>query len=309
MGAKGGARGFLHGAFSPAAHPLRPNCDCQAASDCMHFPGQNPGWWSYDGMADQYEAVAVPHYFAPVAEQLIADLQPARGSRLLDVGAGTAIVGSTVLRKCKNVRVVATDLSLMMLRKAKQRGVPSVVADIGHQPFPSHCFDIVVASFVLNHLDDCAIAIVELGHMLRPAGQLAVTSWARGPSENALGDVWNAIVSNWIDREALRMAVNEALPSEAELSELAKLEAVLEDAGLPVTQSRVVELPVQMTMASYIESRCIAMASRFMMAELPSYDWSAFRQEVTAALVARFGESAVFGTKVNVVVAVRPMEV
>src|SRR2546428_10636336 len=123
----------------------------------MHRAGQRRCWCSYDDIADSYETVAVPHYFAPVAERLIADLQPAPGSRLLDVGAGTAIVGSTVLMRCKNVRVVAADLSLMMLRRARERGISLVVADILRQPFFGRSFDVIVASFVLNHVADCGI--------------------------------------------------------------------------------------------------------------------------------------------------------
>ncbi|HEV8130488.1 MAG TPA: methyltransferase domain-containing protein [Acidobacteriota bacterium] len=269
----------------------------------MHRTRQSPNWWSYDDIAGSYEAIAVPHYFAPVAEELIAGLQLAPGSRLLDVGAGTAIVGSTALKKCKDVRAVGADLSLTMLHRAKERPLLLVAADILHQPFFRRSFDIIVASFVLNHVSDCRVALLELSRILRPAGQLAVTSWATGPSENALGDAWNAVASNWIDRETLHMAVTQALPSEPKLAELAKLTTAVEDAGLRVTQSRVFELPVRMDMASYIESRCIAMASRFMMTELHSHKWKTFKNEVAAALVSRFGELAAFSTKVNIVVA------
>jgi SAM-dependent methyltransferase len=190
-----------------------------------------------------------------------------------------------------------------MLRRAEGRGISSVVADILRQPFFSRSFDVIVASFVLNHVIDCRVAVLELRRLLRPAGQLAFTSWARGPSENALGDAWNAVASRWIKRDQVQMAVTQALPSEAKLTELGELEAVVRDAGLCVTQSLIIDLPVRMSMSSYLESRCIAMTSRFMMTELNSDKWNAFKKEAAASLVSRFGESAAFSTKVNMVVA------
>jgi SAM-dependent methyltransferase len=70
---------------------------------------------------------------------------------VLDLGAGTGLAGRAALRRGA-VAVVATDRAPEMLRQGPDR--TAVQADAYALPFADGSFDLVVAAFVVNHLDD-----------------------------------------------------------------------------------------------------------------------------------------------------------
>ena len=117
----------------------------------------------------------------------------AAGDRLLDLGCGFGRHAYETLRR--GADVVACDLGLDELR-----GVRNVVAamyeageisddvqvgaangDATRLPFDDCSFDHVIASEVLEHIDDDEAALAELTRVLRPGGTLAVTIPARLP--------------------------------------------------------------------------------------------------------------------------------
>jgi SAM-dependent methyltransferase len=97
---------------------------------------------------------------------------PLAGARVLDVGAGTGIAG-TIARQQGAACVVATDRAPGMLRRnATER--TAVVADAYDLPFPDGAFDLVVAAFLVNHLDEPARGLREFR---RVAPAVAVSSF------------------------------------------------------------------------------------------------------------------------------------
>ncbi len=261
-------------------------------------------WWSYDRIAESYDRIAVPHYFAPVAQRLISLVRPSPRDSMLDVGSGSGLVASAALEVLQPNRVVAADLSSPMLLAAKNRGVRTVVAaNLLHLPFGDECFDCITASFVVNHIANCAEAASEMVRLIRPGGKLGLTSWAFGPSENEIGKAWNEITWRYVEPDVLRGASDRALPSEARLSDRKALASIIREAGLSVTLSQQVDFPIHMSTTEYIDSRCNAMASRFMISVLPAERWEHFVQTATTTLNRMFGDSVSFLTKVNFVVA------
>jgi len=113
------------------------------------------------------------------------------GDRMLDAGCGRGRHAYEAAKR--GAHVVAFDLDLAELKDVRQvvggmheagelasgGDAVAVGADALHLPFPDGAFDRVVASEVMEHIEDDAGAAAELARVLRPGGTLAVTvpSW------------------------------------------------------------------------------------------------------------------------------------
>ena len=62
-------------------------------------------WRSYDSIADDYERTWGPRFRA-VARHLLEMASPARGARLLDLGAGTGAVASALGDDVRQLRAI-----------------------------------------------------------------------------------------------------------------------------------------------------------------------------------------------------------
>ena len=104
--------------------------------------------------------------------RLLADRLVSPTTRLLDVGCGTGAVAADF---GKSAWVCATDRSQDALRFARSRGASRVLAaDAPALPFRDGSFDIVTAFDIVEHVDEDAALIAELGRVLRPGGALAI---------------------------------------------------------------------------------------------------------------------------------------
>ena len=98
------------------------------------------------------------------------------GSRVLDLGTGTAEL-AVRLAACPEVaHVVGTDISLSMMdqgrRKPASRDVRFTQANALTLPFPDHCFDAVVSGFVMRNLPSQTQALQEQVRILKPGGKV-----------------------------------------------------------------------------------------------------------------------------------------
>ncbi|MET0148472.1 MAG: class I SAM-dependent methyltransferase, partial [Acidimicrobiales bacterium] len=95
-----------------------------------------------------------------LAELLVAfSPVPLAGRLVLDLGSGTGV--GTRAAQAAGAGVVATDLVPAMLRVDQATRPPASVGDIRQLPFRANAFDVVLAPFVLNHLDDPADGVRE----------------------------------------------------------------------------------------------------------------------------------------------------
>lgn len=80
---------------------------------------------------------------------------PAR-ARILDLGAGTGLLGAAVLRRLPEAELLLLDHSEAMLDKARQRFVAeprvSVVVSDMKDPLPEGTFDAVISALAIHHL-------------------------------------------------------------------------------------------------------------------------------------------------------------
>jgi SAM-dependent methyltransferase len=107
---------------------------------------------------------------------------------VLDLGSGTGDGSRAAL--AAGARVVATDLVVDMLRVAQRTRPPAVAAQALELPFRRRSFDLVLAAFSLNHLEDPADGIREAG---RIGGHLLASTYAADDDHPAKAAVENAL--------------------------------------------------------------------------------------------------------------------
>ena len=117
------------------------------------------------------------------------------GDRLLDIGCGFGRHSYEALRR--GADVVSSDFSLPELLEVDgtvaamhelndlPHGVSSASCngDVTQLPFPDGSFDRIIASEILEHIDDDVAALVELVRVLRPGGTFAATVPATLPEK------------------------------------------------------------------------------------------------------------------------------
>lgn len=95
------------------------------------------------------------------------------GQRLLDAGCGR------YLKFCKEfsdtAHVVGIDLD-SVLETDNRREPFGVRGDLGHLPFPSNFFDIVISRSVVEHLEDPSLVFREFCRVLKPGGKVVIVT-------------------------------------------------------------------------------------------------------------------------------------
>jgi SAM-dependent methyltransferase len=128
--------------------------------------------------------------------------------------------------------VTGVDLSARMVTrawaKARARGVRNVefrVADMGELTFDDGTFDAVISGFSIFFAPDMVAQARELWRMVRPGGQLAITTWGPDAFEPALS-IWRTAIE-----QVCPGADPEPLPRDR-LFEVAAVRRLLADAGI-----------------------------------------------------------------------------
>ena len=265
-------------------------------------------WQSYNPIAETYAGVAEGLYFARPASDLLSLLHLAPGSRLLDVGTGTGVVATLAADLVGPAGlVVGIDPAIEMLRhRAEHSRVKVVVGELPRLPYPDMSFDAVAAAFVLTHVPDYAGALRALLNVLRPEGRLAIAAWSRSPSSTPPGEVWQAVVKDFVSEEALRAALRTALPWEEAFSNPVFLEAALVAMGVTQVLVHEARYAIGMTTKSFIDSRLLSLSCRFMEVSLGPRPWARFTEEVSRRLADAFGGHIQIEVAVNIGVGTRP---
>jgi SAM-dependent methyltransferase len=152
-----------------------------AASD--NFDGEPLAFW------DRYGRRTVERLALPA------------GSTVLDVGCGS---GASAIPAALFVgptgRVVGVDLAERLLDlagdKAQRLGLQNVEfrqGDMEALGFEGGTFDAVISVFSIFFVPDMEKQVAELWRMVRPGGQLAITTWGPRVLEPGSGAWWNAV--------------------------------------------------------------------------------------------------------------------
>jgi 2-polyprenyl-3-methyl-5-hydroxy-6-metoxy-1,4-benzoquinol methylase len=186
----------------------------------------DPARRAYAGAGFRWAADASLVY-RPLARHLVASSPVALpGLLALDAGAGTGAAGSVLA--ALGARVVESDVEPTMLGHGRSQRPAAAAADIAALPFRAGVFDVVVAAFVLNHVDVPAAGLAELARVACPGGFVLASTFAAARS--AVKEVFDATARRhgwrsprWHDVVNARSAA---------FSTMAQARAVARDAGL-----------------------------------------------------------------------------
>jgi ubiquinone/menaquinone biosynthesis C-methylase UbiE len=139
----------------------------------------------FNEVADSYDRIG-PRVFAHFGQRLVQRASLIPGARVLDVAAGRgAILFPAAERVGQHGRVIGIDLSSEMVREttAEIRSTGCTNAEMREMSaeelaFPDGCFDAVTCGFALWFFPNPQRALSEFFRVLKPGGQLAVTTWA-----------------------------------------------------------------------------------------------------------------------------------
>lgn len=142
---------------------------------------------TYNTAADYFDAGPLA-FWERYGRRSIERLKLARGAAVLDVCSGT---GASALPAAQAVgpggRVIAVDLAEELLKlgrakaaAAKLRSLEFRRGDMTALGFADGSFDAVVCVFGIFFVPDMEAQVAELWRMVRPGGQLAITTWGPG---------------------------------------------------------------------------------------------------------------------------------
>ena len=103
------------------------------------------------------------------------DLHGAR--RILDVGSGAGQIAKHLINYAdQDAEITCFDLSHEMLRRARIRLKSDrprfIVADVTRLPFADASFDCVTCGYVLEHLPDARLGLLELSRVMMPGARM-----------------------------------------------------------------------------------------------------------------------------------------
>ena len=106
----------------------------------------------------------------------IRALLPARGRRLIEVGAGFGRLADEYRGYAEVVLLDSSEVHVEAAREALAGDAPFevVLGDASHLPYPDGYFDATVCVRVLHHFADPAPVLAELGRVTRPGGVLVL---------------------------------------------------------------------------------------------------------------------------------------
>lgn len=155
---------------------------------------------TYNSAADHFDDGPLA-FWDRYGRRTVGRLDLKRGYSVLDVGCGT---GASALPAAEvvgpNGTVLGVDLAEKMLRqaraKAAQRHLQQVefrLADMTDLGFPDQHFEVIISVFSLFFVPDMQALIRDLWRMVKPSGQLAITTWGHSFFEPVY-TVWRAAV-------------------------------------------------------------------------------------------------------------------
>jgi len=186
---------------------------------------------TYNAAADHFDDEPLT-FWARTGTRTIERLGLHPGARVLDVGCGT---GASALPAAAAVapdgHVIGIDLADRLLERARDKarthGLTNVefrVGDMTATGLPDESFDAVVSVFSVFFVPDMVGLLRELWRMVRPGGQLAVTTW--GP------DIFAPVYGRWLEAvKAVRPDLHQSFNPWDRITEPAAVVALLRDGG------------------------------------------------------------------------------
>ncbi|MCU0661432.1 MAG: class I SAM-dependent methyltransferase [Myxococcota bacterium] len=135
----------------------------------------------YDDFSSWYEKQRHHGYHAMLDDLETSLIAPhCEGRQVLEVGCGTGLIMERLAgAKASPSRLLGVDLSMGMVRKARERGHGVVQGSATALPFGDERFDVAYSVKVLAHVPDIRAALSEMARVLRPGGLLIAELYNR----------------------------------------------------------------------------------------------------------------------------------
>ncbi|MDQ3621799.1 MAG: ubiquinone/menaquinone biosynthesis methyltransferase [Verrucomicrobiota bacterium] len=102
--------------------------------------------------------------------------------RVLDLATGSGDLALSLGRACPRAEIIGADFCHPMLRHAKRKGLPRLVAADGLRlPFTGGVFDVVTIGFGLRNMESWVAGLSEIARVLRRGGHLLVLDFSMPP--------------------------------------------------------------------------------------------------------------------------------
>lgn len=147
----------------------------------------------YDDYYRNEQHVAVSSFMQTRMDEIVASFARYRATnRLLDVGFGGGAILDAAARAGWDVHGIEVSASAVEHARAHHPNVlQGRLEDAG---YADAFFDVVIASELLEHLDNPTVFLAEILRILRPGGVLwATTPHGRGVSARLLGTEWSVV--------------------------------------------------------------------------------------------------------------------
>jgi ubiquinone/menaquinone biosynthesis C-methylase UbiE len=163
-------------------------------------PAKRKAQAAYNAASDHFDDEPLA-FWARIGTRTVERLRLPPGSAVLDVGCGTgasAIPAATAVGSTGSV--IGVDLADRLLNRARekadQQGLTNVEfrqADMETLGYPNGTFDAVVSVFSVFFVPDMTKQVAELWRMVKPRGQLAITTWGPNTLEPGAAAFWTAV--------------------------------------------------------------------------------------------------------------------
>ena len=155
---------------------------------------------TYNAAADHFDDGSLS-FWDRAGQGTVERLMLPPGASVLDVACGS---GASALPAAERVgptgSVLALDLAERLLElgrsKARDRGLSQITFEVGDMerlPFPPHSFHTVICVFGIFFVSDMPSLVSDFFRLVRPGGQLAITTWGPRMFEPGSSLFWSAI--------------------------------------------------------------------------------------------------------------------
>jgi SAM-dependent methyltransferase len=175
-----------------------------------------------------------------VAGEIFLDwLDTPENVRWLDVGCGNGAFTEALIARSAPVEVIGIDPSEGQLAFARTRraarSAQFQMGDAQALPFGDDRFDVAVMALVVTYLSDPGKAVSEMARVVRPGGWVGTYVWDVPGGGRPVHPIYVAM-------ESLGMPAPR--PPGAAVSRRHTLQALWEDAGLELIETRVIRIPI-----------------------------------------------------------------
>lgn len=181
------------------------------------------------------ESAMIESVLGPVSDRMVELLAPIPGETVVELAAGTGLVGLTVAAAMGGSgRVLLSDFSPAMLDVARRRaealgleGVEFRVLDAERLDLPDASADAVVCRYGYMLMADPAAAMAETRRVLRPGGRVVLAVWA-DPARNP----WSTLPAAAVVEAGHMPPPEPGTPGIYSLADHERLRALIAGAGL-----------------------------------------------------------------------------